>query len=124
MKKFFLIFGLGAAAFMTLVVFGVGYFLYALIPGGQEFLGNAKDGVIVVDQDGRRVERKLSAECVTQLEQMTNVASIWSMFQVDDWKSMMPKNCLQDLNMDVLLSPEDPSPKTDVEWEAQNSETI
>lgn len=119
MKKLILIFGAGALGLLALLVFGVGYLLYALLPVGSEFLTSARDGVFVIEENGRRVERRLSRECVARIEEMTTMANLWQVFRAEDWKTMLPESCWRDFE-----GTSEPAPPTDLEWESQDSETI
>lgn len=126
MKKVVIIFGIGATLMLALLIFGVGYLLFALIPKGGEFLSSARDGVFILEENGRKIERKLSRECVAKIEEMTTMANMWNVFQAENWKSLLPETCLRDFNMQG--TPVEPGPQKDLEedqeWETQDSETI
>ena len=121
MKKIVIVFGVAATLMLALLIFGVGYLLFALVPKG-EILNSARDGVFILEENGRKIERRLSRECVAGIEKMTTLANMWNVFQAEDWKSLMPESCLRDFDQKGI--PADPAPETDLEWESQNSETI
>lgn len=122
MKKLVIVFGVAATLMLALLIFGVGYLLFALVPKGGEFLNSARDGLFIIEENGRKIERKLSRECVAKIEEMTTMANLWNVFQAENWKSMMPESCLRDF--DQKGTPVDPPVETDLEWESQDSETI
>lgn len=127
MKKLVVVFGLGAVALLAALIFGVGYFLYALIPQGEKWMQAAQDGVFIIEDNGRKIERRLSRECVAEIEKMTTAANLWNLFQSEDWQSLMPERCRLDFGVtptDEATPGENAAPETDLEWESQGADTI
>lgn len=101
MKRLILLLALGTTLFMTVLVFGLGYFVYSLLPSKDTMINLAQGGIVTIEENGRQIKKRVSPECIQDLEKFTSTASLWSLIQAEDWTQMMPKNCLKDVDATI-----------------------
>lgn len=127
MKKIILWMGLGAGLFVFLLIFGLGYLLYSMIPSLQKSesaLNWAREGVFEIEKNGKRIEKQLSPECIRWLEKTAQEASLWDLFRAQNWRNLLPENCLQDLPEGENSEGTQPSDQFDLQIEPTDSEVI
>lgn len=127
MKKLLLTLGLGAGLFIGILVFGLGYFLYSLIPGNS-ILSNwhhewrHDNGVMVYKSGGVRIGKDLSPECLQLLEKITQDASLWDLFRAGHWQQVLSEKCLHELEPIAPNNEANPyAPKMDLEWDHEDN---